>query len=69
MSVLLLSFGLAVAMVQGILCGPASQPDDERPSGPKQHGRGVHGQYVYWVTMPHPKPETITKHDVKCPHG
>lgn len=24
------------------------------PDGPVQQGRGVHGQYVYWVTQTHP---------------
>ena len=28
-------------------------------SGPPQTGRGVKGQYVYWVTMSHPRPETV----------
>jgi len=25
------------------------------------------GQYVYWMTMPHPKPETVTAHGLKVP--
>ena len=28
-------------------------------SGPPQTGRGVKGQYVYWVTMSHPRAETV----------
>ena len=24
------------------------------PTGPIQKGRGVQGQYVYWITMSHP---------------
>ena len=27
-------------------------------SGPPQKGRGKPGQYVYWVTMSHPGPDT-----------
>ncbi len=56
-------------MVQGCLstCGPSALAEDERPSGPKQFGRGVKGQYVYWITQPHPKPETIAKYDLKSP--
>ena len=34
--------------------GPASLPADERPSGPNQKCRGVHGQYVYWTTWSYP---------------
>ena len=26
------------------------------PAGPLQRGRGVKGQYVYWMTMPNPLP-------------
>ena len=29
------------------------------PDGPAQRGRGIHGQYVYWTTMSHPRPETV----------
>ena len=29
------------------------------PDGPAQRGRGIHGQYVYWMTMSHPRPETV----------
>ena len=36
-------------------------------SGPPQTGRGVKGQYVYWVTMSHPRPETVEAHGVKVP--
>ena len=28
---------------------------------------GDEGQYVYWMTMPHPKPETVTAHWLKVP--
>ena len=35
--------------------------------GPFQNGRGVRGQYVYWITMPMPKPETVATHGVKTP--
>jgi len=33
----------------------------QQPSGPLQQGRGVQGQYVYWVNQAHPS-------DVN-PHG
>ena len=36
-----------------------------QPTGPHQAGRGVVGQYVYWITMPHPTPETA--HRLKSP--
>ena len=36
-------------------------------SGPSQRGRGVHGQYVYWICMQHPKPETVQRTGVKTP--
>lgn len=35
--------------------------------GPSQKGRGVKGQYVYWIVMPMPKPETVTQQGVKTP--
>ena len=32
-------------MVKGLMfCGPSALPDEERPSGPSQVGRGVQGQ-------------------------
>ena len=27
----------------------------EQPTGPEQKGGGVQGQYVYWITQPHPR--------------
>ena len=36
-------------------------------TGPSQRGRGVHGQYVYWICMQHPKPETVQRTGVKTP--
>ena len=37
-------------------------------SGPGQRGRGVPGQYVYWICMAHPTPETLAKKaDIKTP--
>ena len=36
-------------------------------SGPPQTGRGVKGQYVYWITMSHPRSETVEAHGVKVP--
>ena len=34
-------------------------------TGPHQQGRGVRGQYVYWITLPMPKAQTVTEHGVK----
>ena len=50
-----------------VVCGPVALPDGERPSGPRQYGRGVHGQYVYWITMPYAKAATIATHNLKRP--
>ena len=50
-----------------VVCGPVALPDGERPAGPRQYGRGVHGQYVYWITMPYPKAATIATHNLKRP--
>jgi len=41
--------------------------EEGSPSGPVQAGRGVQGQYVYWITMSQPKPETIEQLGVKVP--
>ncbi len=35
--------------------------------GPSQAGRGVQGQYVYWIVMPHLTPETLALTQVKTP--
>ena len=35
--------------------------------GPTQTGRGVKGQYVYWIVMPMPKPLTVAQQGVKTP--
>ena len=40
---------------------------DGTPTGPNQKGRGVQGQYVYWITMSHPKPETVANLGIKVP--
>ena len=37
------------------------------PLGPNQRGRGVQGQYVYWICMAHPMPETVEKLGLKVP--
>jgi hypothetical protein len=36
-------------------------------TGPVQVGRGVPGLYVYWITMPDAKPETVAQTQVKTP--
>ena len=41
--------------------------EDGEPSGPPQKGRGVHGQYAYWITMPYPKKATVAKRGLKTP--
>ena len=35
--------------------------------GPPQAGPGVQGQYVYWICMPFPRPETVEATDVPTP--
>ena len=37
------------------------------PTGPLQKGRGVQGQYVYWITMSHPLDETVARLGLKVP--
>ena len=37
------------------------------PSGPRQVGRGVKGQYVYWITMSHPSDEVVQRLGLKVP--
>ena len=37
------------------------------PDGPAQRGRGIHGQYVYWITMSHPRPETVQQLSLRTP--
>ena len=38
-----------------------------KSDGPFQAGRGARGQYVCWITLPMPKPETVAAHGVKTP--
>ena len=49
--------------------GPPALRGSEGPAGPKQYGSGLHGQYECWVTMPHPKAETMVKQRLKSPDG
>ena len=37
-----------------------NDPDVEL-TGPSQRGRGAQGQYIYWICMQHPKPETVQR--------
>ena len=37
------------------------------PSGPRQVGRGVKGEYVYWITMSHPSDEVVQRLGLKVP--
>ena len=36
-------------------------------TGPLQVGRNVNGQYVYWITMVQPSPETMAAYSLKVP--
>ena len=45
----------------------ANLPPDECPSGPDQKGAGKKGQYVYWITWPHPVDASIQVASLKCP--
>ena len=40
---------------------------DGEPTGPRKFGRGVHGQYVYWICMVQPTPDSIEKLSLKVP--
>lgn len=41
--------------------------DESGPTEPNQEGRGVHGQYLYWVTMPTPRDESVAALGLKRP--
>ena len=43
--------------------------EDAVPSGPRQQGRGKHGQYEYWITMPQLKAVTTAEKGVREPEG
>ena len=40
---------------------------EDAPTGPPQHGMNCPGQYVYWISMPHPKPETVARLGLRLP--
>mgnify|MGYP003310352555 CR=1 FL=1 len=42
-------------------------PSNLKSTGVLQQRRGDKGQYVYWMTMRHPKPETVAAHGAKVP--
>ena len=42
-------------------------PPNLKSTGLLQQHNGDKRQYVYWMTMPHPKPETVTAHGLKVP--
>ena len=44
-----------------------AEPEALALEGPGQNGRGKHGQYVYWIVMAHPTPETLAQQAVKTP--
>ena len=44
-----------------------NNPPNLESTGFLQQHKGDKGQYVYWMTMPHPKPETVTAHGLKVP--
>ena len=58
-----------LAAMSVILISDLALSDFERPSGPPQSGRGVHGQYVYWIAMPAPSPEAISNSRLRCTEG
>ena len=35
--------------------------------GPAQRSQGQSWQYLFWICLPHPLPETVAQHGVKCP--
>ena len=41
--------------------------EEGEPTGPPQQGRGTQGQYVYWIVLSHPKPETVERLGLKVP--
>ena len=45
----------------------AQMLEEGEPSGPPQQGRGTQGQYVYWIVLSHPKPETVERLGLKEP--
>ena len=45
----------------------AEPPNDPVPSGPHQHGRGVQGQYVYWITQSHPTADVVERLGLRAP--
>ena len=52
-----------------ILIGDLALSNFERPVGPPQSGRGVHGHYVYWIAMPVPSPEAISNSRLRSTEG
>ena len=50
--------------ILGVMAAEIDSPNLES-TGPLQQRRGDKGQYVYWMTMPHPKPETVAAHGMK----
>ena len=40
---------------------------EDQPTGPEQKGRGVPGQYVYWITFPHPTDSWIQRLGLRTP--
>ena len=55
-----------------LLCGIFPAMSENVPAfpdctGPLQFGRNVNGQYVYWITMVQPSPETIAAYSLKVP--
>ena len=58
-----------LAAMSVILISDLALSDFERPSGPPQSGRGVHGQYVYWIAMPAPSPEAISNSRLRSTEG
>jgi hypothetical protein len=55
------------AFLGPIMAAPAAPAAPLPLSGPPQQGRGVQGQDLYWIVMPHPTAETLAQPDVKKP--
>ena len=45
----------------------ANAEEEGVPSGPRQVGQGIKGQYVYWITMAHPTDVTIERLGLHAP--
>lgn len=64
------SSGFAFGLQFALLSFPMSEAHVEGDTtGTPQRGRGVQGQYVYWITMARPKQETLDRLGLKAPEN